>query len=102
MTQDLRGNYAAVVTPFDDAGRPSHEQFERVLAFLAQQGCHGVLVSGTTGEGTSLSVEERIGLFAAASSHSELRIIAGTGAASLEDAKVLSRAAFEHGAVAIA
>jgi 4-hydroxy-tetrahydrodipicolinate synthase len=103
MALDLRGIYAAAVTPFDEAARPSYEQFQKLLTFLAKQGCHGVFVSGTTGEGPSLTVEERIGLFAAAAaSGSDLRLIAGTGAASLEDAKQLSRAAFEHGAAAIA
>lgn len=101
MAHNLNGIYAAAVTPFDESGRPSHEQFQNVLQFLAQQGCHGVFVSGTTGEGPSLTVEERIGLFAAASD-TNLRMIAGTGAASVEDTKQLSRAAFEHGADAIA
>lgn len=103
MTPDLAGIYAAAVTPFDEVGRPSYEQFQSVLRFLAQQGCHGVLVSGTTGEGPSLTVEERVGLFVAASTGgSDLKLIAGTGAASVEDAKYLSRSAFEHGASAIA
>ncbi len=98
MRTDLRGIYAAVVTPFDEMGRPSAEQMAGCFAHLAQRGCHGALVAGTTGEGQSLGVAERTALFrAAVEARSGLRLLAGTGAASLEDAVALTRAAFDAG-----
>ena len=98
MPADLRGVYAAVITPFDDAGKPSLEDFDRCLHHLSDRGSHGVLVAGTTGEGASLSASERIGLFKAAASHRHgLRILAGTGAASLEDTVQMTAAAFDAG-----
>src|SRR5690349_10613011 len=101
MTQSLSGIYAAAVTPLDSSGRPDYEEYKALLNHLWQRGCHGVLAAGTTGEGPSFSVEERAGLFAAvAQSNANLRLLAGTGASSIEDTKALSRAAFEHGAAA--
>jgi 4-hydroxy-tetrahydrodipicolinate synthase len=102
MTQPaLRGIHAAVATPFGLDGKPDPEQLKPYLQHLAQHGCHGVLLAGTTGEGPSLSVQERIGLFAAVSRiKTSLVILAGTGAASLEDVVALTRAAFEHGMAA--
>lgn len=95
---DLRGVYAAIITPFDHDGRLSRAAFDRCLEHLAGRGCHGVLVAGTTGEGASLSVEERIDLFRAAAGQSHgLRLLAGTGAASLEDTVLLTRAAYDAG-----
>ena len=98
MTTELNGIYAATITPFDESGRPDHEQLAAHLKQLARRGCHGALLCGTTGEGPSLSVEERIALFAAAAkAKTGLRLLAGTGAASLEDTIALTRAAFEIG-----
>ncbi len=98
MTRDFRGIYAAVVTPYAEDGHPSAEQLARCLFNLAERGCHGVLVAGTTGEGPSLSAAERRDLFeAAVAAKSGLRLLAGTGASSLEDAVFITRAAFDAG-----
>src|SRR5688572_13912524 len=102
MTQTLSGIYAAAITPLGSNGRPDYDAFKAFLEHLERRGCHGVLAAGTTGEGPSFSVEERIGLFTAvAQSNSNLCLLAGTGAASVEDTKALSRAALEHGAAAL-
>lgn len=95
---NLNGVYAAIITPFDDEGRPSAEQFAACLEHVAGRGCHGVLIAGTTGEGPSLSAAERRLLFqtAAADAHG-LKLLAGTGAASLEDAVEITRDAFDAG-----
>ena len=98
MSIDLRGIYAAVITPYNAEGSPSIEDFQQCLEHLAGRGCHGVLVSGTTGEAASLSIPERISLFKAATGQPHgLRILAGTGAASLEDTIELTRAAYDAG-----
>jgi 4-hydroxy-tetrahydrodipicolinate synthase len=98
MSTDLRGIYAAVVTPFDEDGQPALDQLAAHLAHLARRGCHGVLLCGTTGEGPSLSVEERVAVFeAAAGAGTGLRLLGGTGGVSLEDVVTLTRAAFDGG-----
>ncbi len=101
MAIDLNGIYAAIVTPFDESGNLARDQLTSLLRYLARSGCQGVLLAGTTGEGPSLSVKERINLFKTAShSDSNLRLLAGTGASSLSDAVELTRAAFDVGCLA--
>lgn len=98
LSVDFGGVYAASITPFDASGRPSHEQLVAHLAHLEKRGCRGALLSGTTGEGLSLSVAERIDLFAVAvGAGTGLRLLAGTGAVSLDDAVSLTRAAYDAG-----
>ncbi len=102
MSQEIRGIYAAVITPFGRDSRPAYDEFAAYLKHLAQRGCHGALIAGTTGEGPSLSVAERTTLFkAAARSNTGLRLLAGAGASSLEDSIAITRAAFDAGAAGV-
>jgi 4-hydroxy-tetrahydrodipicolinate synthase len=65
-------------------------------------GCNGVLVAGTTGEGASLSIAERCELVAAARDVSDsLVVMAGTGCASLPDTIQVTRQSYELGADAV-
>lgn len=56
------GVFAAVLTPFDEAGAPDSAALALHCRWLLSNGCDGLSVLGTTGEGNSLSVEERIAL----------------------------------------
>ncbi len=94
----FRGIYAAVVTPFSADGSMDFVGLNRVLGNLSDEGCTGVLLSGTTGEGPSMSVAERLALFKEASTnHPELTLLAGSGAANLADAAALTAGAIEAG-----
>ncbi|MBN2148504.1 MAG: dihydrodipicolinate synthase family protein [Anaerolineales bacterium] len=99
--QHLRGVYAAAVTPIRSDGAPDLEQLPCLLNFLAQRGCHGVLLLGTTGEGPSFSPAERLAILRAAQQarqdYPQLRLLAGTGTPSLQETIDLTRAAFEIG-----
>jgi dihydrodipicolinate synthase/N-acetylneuraminate lyase len=98
MTSNLEGIFAASVTPFDDDGIPALHLLSSHLRYLEANGCHGALILGTTGEGPSLGLEERISILeAAAAERGDLLLIAGTGAASLADAITLTRKAFDLG-----
>src|SRR5579871_5063921 len=55
----LRGLLTAILTPFDLQGRLALERFPALLDFQRGAGVDGVIVCGTNGEGTSMSVEER-------------------------------------------
>jgi 4-hydroxy-tetrahydrodipicolinate synthase len=97
----LCGVYAAAVTPVAPEGTVDREALPEYLGFLANRGCHGALVLGTTGEGPSFSTEERLDLLRAAmgvrQQYPNFRILAGTGTPSLEETANLTWASFEMG-----
>ena len=95
----LRGMLTAILTPLDLHGNLALEHFPALLDFQRQAGIDGVIVCGTNGEGTSLSVAERKQALEAALPHrGDLTLIAGTGAASITDALELTRHAASVGA----
>jgi 4-hydroxy-tetrahydrodipicolinate synthase len=97
----LAGVYAAAVTPLTSGLDLDREGLLNLLGFVAGRGCHGVVLMGTTGEGPSLSLQQRISILevgaAARLEHPGLRLIAGTGTPALEDTAVLNRKAFDLG-----
>lgn len=102
----LEGVFAAAVTPLDAAGDPDLAAIPALIDFLSKRGCHGVLFLGTTGEGPSFSVPERVAILREALRHRaaawpDLKILAGTGCANLADTIDLTRTAFELGADAV-
>ena len=101
MFAHLSGVYAASLTPLYPDFSPSLGDLIRLLEFLAGRGCHGALLLGTTGEGTSFAPEERRAIFFAArevrQGFPEFRLLAGTGTPSLEETIQLTRLAFEIG-----
>ncbi len=97
----LSGVYAAAVTPINPENAIALEDIPEYLAFLAKRGCHGALLLGTTGEGPSFSVDERLAIFKAAlrvrEVHPDFRLLAGTGTPSLEETTYLTKSAFDLG-----
>ena len=76
----IGGVLTAMVTPFDPNGQIDEEAFVRLLGFLAENGSNGVVVAGTTGEGSTLTDEEKLRLFELAGTEGgELFVVAGTG-----------------------
>lgn len=55
----LRGVFAAILTPLRADGRIDVGRLINHCRWVMQQGCHGVSLFGTTGEGNSLTVSER-------------------------------------------
>jgi len=101
QNQSLHGVYAAVVTPLHQDYSCASEEMPALLHFLAQRGCHGALLLGTTGEGPSFAPQERLALLKAAleirQEHPQFQILAGTGTPSLEETVLLNRGAFDLG-----
>jgi 4-hydroxy-tetrahydrodipicolinate synthase len=88
----LQGLFTATLTPMDRQGELALERFPALLEFQQRAGIDGVVVCGTNGEATSLSVEERQQALEAVLAHrGALTVLAGTGAASLTDAIALTR-----------
>ena len=95
----LRGVIAAVATAIDDKGAPDRDRALKLARHLLDNGCDGLNVLGTTGEATSFSLAERMGLMSA---YRETgmpmdRLMVGTGAAAVSDAIALTRHAAELG-----
>src|SRR5512140_1602582 len=59
LMRELRGICTAITTPFDEQGELNLDALDPFLDFQQSAGIEGVVVCGTNGEGTSLSVDER-------------------------------------------
>ena len=53
----------AMVTPFDENGEVDYAQAKRLANALLDSGSDGLVITGTTGEGPTLSSEEKIRLY---------------------------------------
>ena len=101
MTKARRGIYAAAVSPFNADGSLNAQKLLSYCQHLMSPagGCDGVAPTGTTGEGTSISMPDRLalpGVFAEAGIETD-RVIFGTGAPAAGDCVALTRAAVEAG-----
>jgi len=97
--RSLRGVIAAVATIVEPNGAPEHARSLKLARYLLDNGCDGLNVLGTTGEATSFSRDERMGLMSAYRDNGlpMQRLMVGTGAAALSDAVALTRHAAELG-----
>ncbi len=94
------GVLVPAVTPFKADLSPDAERFTRLCKYLLAEGAGGLAVFGTTGEGNSLSVAERIQLLdhLVAEDVPAAALLPGTGACALTDAVDLTRHAVSIGA----
>ena len=93
----------ALVTIFDVAGAVDPAATAALAADLASRGMRAILVAGTTGEAGTLTPDERIALIRAVRDavQADVPVLAGTGAATTEDAVGLTKAAVVAGADAV-
>lgn len=96
---DLRGVVPPVVTPLTKEDQLALNNLQLHIRAMIQDGCSGVLLMGTTGEGPSMGLDERrtiidVGVEAAEGGF----VLAHTGCASLQDTLILTRHAYESGA----
>jgi 4-hydroxy-tetrahydrodipicolinate synthase len=98
-----RGVFAAALTPLNSALEPDAALFVAHCRWLLERGCDGVVPIGTTGEGNSLSVRQRLTLVEAIarSGIPMTRFIIGTGSCALADAVELTRASVAAGAAGV-
>jgi 4-hydroxy-tetrahydrodipicolinate synthase len=94
----FEGLTVAMVTPFRDGGI-DYEATARLVDFLIEGGTECLVVSGSTGEAATCTVEERRALwgFAKERVHGRIPIVAGTGTNSTADTIALTRMAEECG-----
>ena len=98
----LRGSYPPVVTPFRD-GKVDYDKYAELVERQAREGSHGVLVTGTTAEPSSLTPDERAELVRVAVETVARRIpvVAATGSQSLAETVELTARAERAGADAL-
>ena len=93
----------AIVTPFDAQGRVNEESFVTLMGHLAENGSDGFVVAGTTGEASTMTDDEHLGLIELAVSERPpgKTIIAGTGANDTRQAVFLTERATALGVDAV-
>ncbi|HEV8347002.1 MAG TPA: 4-hydroxy-tetrahydrodipicolinate synthase [Vicinamibacterales bacterium] len=98
----LRGSYTPIITPFRN-GEIDLDTFAVLVDRQIVQGGHGVLVTGTTAEPSSLTIAERNELVrvAVATAAGRRPVVAATGSQSYADTIALTKSAEEAGADAV-
>jgi 4-hydroxy-tetrahydrodipicolinate synthase len=101
-TEFLRGSYTPLVTPYRN-GEVDVETFAALVDRQITSGGHGVLVTGTTAEPSSLTIDERNELVrvAVAAAAGRRPVVAATGSQSYADTVTLTRSAELAGADAV-
>jgi 4-hydroxy-tetrahydrodipicolinate synthase len=97
----LRGSIVPLVTPFRN-GAVDTDALARLVEFQIDNGSHGVGVTGTTGEPTSLTPEERELVIETAvrAARGRVPVLAGTGSVNYEETLRFTRFAHHIGAAA--
>jgi len=92
------GIHPAAVTPFTDSGSLDFASLARLLARFESEGCAGVVLAGTTGEGASLSaIEKRDLARAAVPLAGKMQVCLGLATNSLPEALWLADQAAKSG-----
>jgi 4-hydroxy-tetrahydrodipicolinate synthase len=96
----LRGVIVPLVTPFDDQNQVDHASLRQVTDFVISKGVHAVMVSGSTGEGPLLSLDERQCVLETVVEQVKRRVpvIAHTGCIDTASTVALSKHAQQSGA----
>ncbi len=99
-TKGFSGVWTAIATPFLENGSIDWGSFEKHLAQQAAGGVSGIVISGTTGESPTLTVQEKISLVrkARASLPASVRIMAGSGGNNTAQSVELSKLCVDAGA----
>jgi len=93
------GVYPASVTPLTDDDKVDEASLARLLARFEAQGCKGVVLAGTNGEGPSLSaIEKRDLVRTGVACKGKLKVVLGVATPSLDEAKWLAVQAGKAGA----
>ncbi len=99
----LRGSYPPIITPFKANGAVDIDSFRRCVDFSIRNASHGILLSGTTSEPSSMTIAERITLFKEGIDVGGGRVpmVCATGSQSEAETMALSEAAEKAGADAL-
>lgn len=98
----FRGSIVALVTPMLD-DKVDVERLRELVEFHIQEGTHGIVAAGTTGESGTLTTQEKLLVIKTVVDQTQERIpvIAGTGANSTKQCTELTQLAMAQGAHAV-
>ena len=96
----FKGSYVALITPMRADGSVDEKKLESFVEWQIQQGTHGLVPVGTTGESPTLSHDEhrRVVEITIAVAAGRVPVIAGAGSNSTQEAIALTRHAKQAGA----
>ncbi len=96
----LRGSIAPVVTPFDQDLEVDYAALRGLIEWQIREGSHGISVTGTTGEPSSLRLQERVAVFQTTidTVAGRVPVMLGTGSNNLEETLELTHQAQALGA----
>ena len=96
------GSYTALLTPFKN-GEVDYDAYRKLVDFQIDNGTHGLVPVGTTGESPTLSHNEhrKIIEIAVKECKGKIPVLAGTGSNSTEEAIELSKFAEKAGSDAL-
>ena len=99
----FEGIYTPIITTFRDDLSIDFDAYGKVIDWQSENGCHGIIVGGSTGEFFSLTHEERIAQFSFAVGRAagRLPVIAGVNDLLAERCYELTAAARDAGADAL-
>jgi 4-hydroxy-tetrahydrodipicolinate synthase len=95
----FKGSITALITPFKD-GKVDERAFQRLVEWQIDQGTHGLVPCGTTGESPTLTHDEhrRVVELCVEAAAGRVPVVAGTGSNSTAEAVELTRHAKTAGA----
>ncbi|WP_070121350.1 2,4-dihydroxyhept-2-ene-1,7-dioic acid aldolase [Bacillus marinisedimentorum] len=98
--EQFRGSIAPIITPFDENGMVDAAALESLVNWHIESGSHGISVTGTTGEPSSLTIKERELVMETAikAANGRVPVIPGTGSTNHDETMHLTKAAKEMGA----
>jgi len=100
--ENIRGSIPALITPMRD-GKVDEAAFRKLVNWQIEQGSHGLVPCGTTGESPTLSHQEhmRVVEICVEEARGRVPVIAGAGSNSTDEAISLTRHAKKVGADAV-
>lgn len=100
MSVAPKGIFVPLITPFNDDESIDFQSYNKVIDFQVENGVHGLLVGGTTGEYHVMSLEERKSLIKAGCEFAAGRVpvMAGVGCFTAKETIELANYAAECGA----
>lgn len=94
------GSIVALITPMRD-GEIDFDELKNLIEFHIKSGSHGLVLVGTTGESTTLTIDEQVRLIKKGVEYADGRIpiIAGTGSNATSEAIILTKLLGDSGVV---